>query len=75
MRRYTVTLIPSPATGGYSVFVPALPGRVAHGPTVEVAIERAKEDVQGWIEELEAYGEPLPEETTPVQTVAMDVRA
>lgn len=75
MRRYTITLVPDPVTGGYSVFVPALPSCVTYGPTVEACIERAREAIQLWIEDLEASGEPVPEEMAPVQTITIDVAA
>ena len=36
--------------GGYTVIVPALPGCITYGETVDEAIEMAKEAIEGWIE-------------------------
>ena len=38
-RRYTVLLQPDPEEGGYTVTVPALPGCVTEGDTLEEALE------------------------------------
>ncbi len=75
MRRYTIILEPDPEEGGYTVVVPALPGCVTQGETVEQCIERAKEAIAGYIESLEAHGEPVPEETERPQAITIDVAA
>ncbi|MCJ7443016.1 MAG: type II toxin-antitoxin system HicB family antitoxin [Methanotrichaceae archaeon] len=46
--------------GGYTVLVPALPGCVTHGDTIDQAIEMAKEAIDGYIETLKAHGEEIP---------------
>ncbi|MBI2863200.1 MAG: type II toxin-antitoxin system HicB family antitoxin [Chloroflexi bacterium] len=61
-RRYTIVLIPEPEEGGYSVIVPALPGCVTQGDTIEEAIEMAKDAIAGWIAVAEEHGEVVPEE-------------
>ncbi len=61
-RRYTIVLIPEPEEGGYSVIVPALPGCVTQGETIEEAIEMAKDAIAGWIAVAEEHGETVPEE-------------
>jgi predicted RNase H-like HicB family nuclease len=38
--------------GGYTVIVPALPGCITFGETVEEAIAMAKEAIEGYIETL-----------------------
>ncbi|MFL5592092.1 MAG: type II toxin-antitoxin system HicB family antitoxin [Ktedonobacteraceae bacterium] len=54
MRKYTIILEPDPEVGGYKVTVPALPGCITQGETVEQCIERAQEAIAGYIESL--YG-------------------
>lgn len=67
MARYTVILEPNYPEEGYTVRVPALPGCITYGRTREVALVRAKEVIEGFIEGLEKAGEPVPEEVTPVE--------
>lgn len=62
MRAYTIILEPDAEEGGYTVTVPALPGRITQGETVEQCIERACEAIEGFIESLKADGEAFPEE-------------
>ena len=68
MKRYTLLLIPDTEEGGYTVRVPALPGCITEGDTLEEAIA-------GWIESAEKHGEPVPEETAPPQVITIDVAA
>ena len=53
--------------------VPALPGCITQGDTVEECIERAKEAITGYIESLVADGMPIPEETERPQMITIDV--
>ena len=46
--------------GGYTVIVPALKGCVTFGETVEEAIARAKEAIEGYIETLIDLGKEVP---------------
>jgi antitoxin HicB len=71
--RYTVLLEWDAEASAYAVSVPALPGCVTYGPTVEVATVRAKEAIQGWIEWLIADSEPVPVEEPPLIPVVVDV--
>jgi predicted RNase H-like HicB family nuclease len=48
--RFTVVLIPDVESGGYTVLVPALPGCVTDGETIDVAIANAKEAISLYIE-------------------------
>ena len=75
MRKYTIILEPDQEEGGYTVIVPILPGCVTQGETVEQCIERAKEAIAGYIESLEAHGEPVPEETARPQMIVIEVAA
>ena len=75
MRKYTIILEPDPEVGGYTVTVPALPGCITQGETVEQCIERAQEAIAGYIESLISDGEPVPEETERPQMITIDVAA
>ena len=50
------------AQGGYTVLVPALPGCITYGKTVEEAIEMARDAINGYIESLIEDGEAIPVE-------------
>ena len=63
MRKYTIILEPDSEEGGYIVMVPALPGCITQGETIEQCIQRAREAIAGYIESLKAGGEPTPGET------------
>jgi predicted RNase H-like HicB family nuclease len=73
--RYTIILHPEPEERGYSVTVPALPGCLTQGETIEEAIGMAKDAIRLYIESLIADGEPVPEETEHPQAVVIDVAA
>ena len=75
MRKYTIILDPDPEEGGYTVTVPALPGCITQGETIEQCIERAQEAITGYIENLKAVGESVPEETERPQMITIDVAA
>lgn len=49
--------------GAYTVTVPALPGCVTFGDSVDNAITMAKEAIQLYIEELKAKGEDIPDDS------------
>lgn len=63
---YRITLRKEPE-GGYTMLVPALPGCVTYGKTVEGAIDVAKDAIRGYVESLIEDGEeiPLEEELIP----------
>ena len=75
MRKYTIILEPDPEEGGYTVTVPALPGCITQGETIEQCIERAREAIAGYIESLISEGEPVPEETEPPQMITINIAA
>jgi antitoxin HicB len=72
-RQYTIVLIPEPEEGGYSVIVPALPGCVTQGETIEEAVAMAQDAIAGWIAVAEKHGEPVPEEREHPQTILVSV--
>lgn len=61
-RTYTVVLEEDAEVGGYTVTVPALPGVVTEGDTVEQALAMAREAIELYIETLTSLGEAIPEE-------------
>ncbi len=75
MREYTIILDPDLDEGGYTVTVPALPGCVTEGDTLEEAIAMAKDAIAGYLESLKMAGEPIPVETVPPQMVKVQVAA
>ena len=58
---YRITLRKEPE-GGYTVLVPALPGCITYGKTVEEASEMARDAINGYIESLIEDGEAIPVE-------------
>ena len=72
-RQYTIFLDPDFEDGGYTVTVPALPGCVTQGETIEQCIERAKEAIEGHIEALSDSGQPVPEETIRPQAITLSI--
>ena len=45
---------------GFTVTVPALPGCITEGDTIEEALTNAKEAIKGYLKVLEIQGKPLP---------------
>jgi predicted RNase H-like HicB family nuclease len=56
---YNVMLRPEPE-GGYTALVPALPGCVTHGRTIEEAHAMAKDAIAVYIASLRKHGDPIP---------------
>jgi antitoxin HicB len=57
--RYTITLRPEPV-GGYTALVPALPGCVTYGRTLDEAREMAKDAITGYVASLRKHNDPAP---------------
>ena len=72
---YTIILEPDPEEGGYTVTVPALPGCVTQGETIEEAIVMAKDAIRLFIETLIAEGQPVPQEHEHPQAIIINVVA
>ena len=45
--------------GGYQVTVPALPGCITQGDTIEEALATAKEAIELYVKELQSRGEDI----------------
>jgi antitoxin HicB len=71
MRRYSVVLMPE--EGGYVAIVPALPGCVTQGESVEEALEMARDAIQVMIEALAENDEEVPEEEGPALFCVVEV--
>lgn len=64
MPQYRYTAVFEPALeGGYIVSVPALPGLVTEGDTIEEARAMVKDAIRGYIESLVKHGEEVPTES------------
>ena len=57
--QYSVIFRPEP-TGGFTAIVPALPGCVTYGRTLEEAKEMTKDAIGGYVESLKKHKEPIP---------------
>jgi predicted RNase H-like HicB family nuclease len=67
---YKVILEPS-KDGGYSVYVPSLPGCVSEGDSYQEALENIREAIRGWLEVAQDSGDDIP--TSDVLTEAVEV--
>ena len=72
IHEYTIILEPDEEGQGYTVSVPALPGCVTQGKTLEEAIEMAKDAIELYLSVLRDRGEPIPGD---VQTAKVQVAA
>ena len=57
--RYNIMLRPEPE-GGYTALVPALPGCVIYGRTLQEAQEMARDAISGYIASLRKHNDPVP---------------
>jgi len=73
--QYTIILDPDLEEGGYTVTIPALPGCVTQGETIEEAIAMAKDAIRLYIETLLADGQPIPQESEHPQALIIKVAA
>jgi len=58
-RTYRVVLDPDPEEGGYTVTVPAVPGVVTQGVTIEQCLERVREAIELHLAVMAEDGEPI----------------
>lgn len=73
MMRYSILLIPDPEEGGYTATVPALPGCVTEGDTLEEVMENIRDAIRLYVEDVKASGEPVPEEVVSPQLAIVEV--
>jgi predicted RNase H-like HicB family nuclease len=72
-RSFKVVLEPN-EEGGYTVYVPLLPGCISEGDTREEALTNIKEAIELYIESLTDDGEPIPSEDS-VEEAVVEVTA
>lgn len=72
---YTVVVDPDEEGAGYTVTVPALPGCISEGDTLEEALENVKDAIQLYLRMCRQQGEPVPRETVTPQLVKVSVAA
>ncbi|MFY9643922.1 MAG: type II toxin-antitoxin system HicB family antitoxin [Terriglobales bacterium] len=56
---FNIMLRPEPE-GGYTAMVPALPGCVTYGRTVDEARDMVKDAISGYIASLRKHKDPIP---------------
>ena len=64
MERKYLAVIEKAEDGGYSAYVPDLPGCVSSADTVEELKRLIKEAIDMYVQDMIADGEPVPEPTT-----------
>jgi predicted RNase H-like HicB family nuclease len=69
--RFTVVM-EKDEDGIYVVTVPALPGCISDGSTVEAAMANIKEAIQGFIEDMIADGEAIPRDIDIIGNVELN---
>ena len=65
LKEYTILISPDEESGGFTVEVPALPGCVTDGPTVEKAKQNAVEAIELYLQTLDERGISYPDDTEP----------
>lgn len=60
--RYTVVLVPSNVPGTYVAYVPAIPGCVTQGTSIEDALAMAKDAAETMLEDMAEHNEYIPTE-------------
>ncbi len=68
--RFKVVLEPS-EEGGYTVYVPSLPGCISEGETVEEALRNIREAIELYLEPVEDELIPLLTEAAVVQEIEL----
>jgi antitoxin HicB len=75
VHRYVVVLKPTSHEDevGYTVTVPALPGCVTEGDTVEEALTNAREAIQAYVLSLKERGLPIPPSDEVVTSLEVEI--
>lgn len=71
-RTLTIILDPDLEGQGYTVTVPYLPELTTQGETIEECIAMARDAIAVYLEDLDASGEPVPEETLHPAAIPLD---
>lgn len=78
MTRYHFSVVLEPdrqEPDRYNVRVPALPGCLTYGESIEDALANAREAIAGYVESLVADGKPVPAETHPTIATTLVITA
>ncbi len=75
MYTYTIVLDPDPDHGGYTVSVPALPGCVTEGESVDECLANAQDAIELYLADVVAAGDPIPEERVAPRPLTVTVAA
>jgi antitoxin HicB len=70
-RSYTV-VFEREEDGGFSVYVPDLPGCASQGDTHDEALVNIREAIECYLEALAKMGRPIPEPRTSVEAVRVE---
>lgn len=74
MAEYLYTAVFEPADeGGFVVTVPALPGLVTQGDTLEEARAMVRDAIRGYLESLIKHGEEIPVEPSPATIERVEI--
>lgn len=57
--------------GGYTVYVPSLPGCISYGSTFEEAMDMIKDAMAGWLDVAREEGIPIPEQFEAIRLAAI----
>ncbi|MCL5237907.1 MAG: type II toxin-antitoxin system HicB family antitoxin [Nitrospirae bacterium] len=55
--------------GGYTVFVPSLPGCITYGNTVEDALKMAEDAIRAYIASMRKHGEEIADDSGTLESV------
>lgn len=58
--------------GGFSVYVPDLPGCASQGDTHEAAVANIREAIESYLEALVKLGQEIPEPRTSIEAVRVE---
>lgn len=72
-RTYAVVLEPDEDEGGYTAIVPALPGVVTEGDTIDEALANARDAIQLCLEDLAERGDEIPSSDTGARLERVEV--
>lgn len=70
---YTVVLFRDAGERTYTVLVPALPGCISVGDTIDEALANAREAIEGHLQAMQDVGEALPDEPEETFVAAVTV--
>lgn len=71
MTKHFKVVLEKESDGGFSVFVPSLPGCATQGETMEEAITNIKEALELYIQSLKKDGLPIP--SSDVEIIVRDI--